>query len=37
MSLAKMPPVALENDNCRYSGTQAGVGDTTLRVKAATP
>jgi hypothetical protein len=37
MSLAKMPAVALENDNCRYPGSEAGVGETTLRVKAATP
>jgi hypothetical protein len=36
MSLAKMPAVALENDNCRSPGTQAGVADTTLRVKTAT-
>jgi hypothetical protein len=32
-----MPAVALENDTCRYPGTQAGVADITLRVKAATP
>jgi hypothetical protein len=37
MSSATMPAVAVENDNRRYPGTQAGVGDTTLRVKAATP
>jgi hypothetical protein len=32
-----MPALALENDSCRYPGTQAGVADITLRMKAATP
>jgi hypothetical protein len=32
-----MPAVAFESDICRYPTTQAGVADTTLRVKAAMP
>ena len=37
MRSAKMPAATLEGNTDRYPGIQAGIADTTLRVKAAMP